>query len=222
MNFIFMLTQDDRTVANCLDVLEEVAECGLSHIGFKDIGVDKAQLLDLTQAIRELGATSYLEVVSETPESALASAEMAAELSVDRLLGGTQVARTIEILAGTDIAYYPFPGKPQGHPTELGGRAEDIAADCLRFVEMGAHGVDLLAYRATEARPEDLIGAARGALPHSDLIIAGSVASAERIRDLAELKVDGFTIGTAVFERQFAPQEPGLAAQIETVLSLLN
>jgi hypothetical protein len=222
LNFIFMLTQGDRTVPNCLDVLEEVADCGLTHIGFKDIGVDKAQLLELTAAIRELGAISYLEVVSETPDSSLASAEMAAELSVDRLLGGTEVAPTLEILTGTGIAYYPFPGRPQGHPTKLGGQAADIAADCLRFVQMGAQGVDLLAYRATEAPPEDLIAAARGALPESELIIAGSVASAGRIRDLAKLSVDGFTIGTAIFERQFVPEDPSLAAQVNRVLRLLT
>lgn len=222
MDFIFMLTKDDRTVSDCLQVLEEISACGLTHIGFKDIGVEKAQLLELTAAIRALGATSYLEVVSESPESSLASARMACELSVDCLLGGTEVTETLEILEGTGIAYYPFPGKPQGHPTRLGGQPEDIAADCRRFVELGAGGVDLLAYRAFEAKPEDLVAAARGALDNSRLIIAGSIASAERIQDLGEMGVDGFTIGTAVFDKIVAPGEPTLAGQIDYVLSLLG
>ena len=34
MDFIFMLTRDDRTVADCIDVLGSVADLGLGHIGF--------------------------------------------------------------------------------------------------------------------------------------------------------------------------------------------
>ena len=44
MNFIFMLTRQDRTVADCLDVLAQIAPLGLKHIGFKDIGVDPQTL----------------------------------------------------------------------------------------------------------------------------------------------------------------------------------
>ncbi len=46
-----MLTRQDRTVENCLAVLEEIAPLGLTHIGFKDIGVD-AQTLHLLNARR--------------------------------------------------------------------------------------------------------------------------------------------------------------------------
>ena len=69
MDFIFMLTRNDRTVVDCLEVLESVSSLGLKHIGFKDVGVPTKTLKALTTAIKDMGATSYLEVVSETPEA---------------------------------------------------------------------------------------------------------------------------------------------------------
>ena len=47
LDFIFMLTRADRTVDDCLEVLEEVAGLGLSHIGFKDVGVAPDRLATL-------------------------------------------------------------------------------------------------------------------------------------------------------------------------------
>src|SRR3954469_10795547 len=125
MDFIFMLTRGDKTVEDALDVLEQIAPLGLGHIGFKDVGVEPKVLRMLTARIRTLGATSYMEVVSETPEACLRSATVARDLGVDRLLGGTDVARITEILAGTHTAYFPFPGFPSGHSTKLGGTAAD-------------------------------------------------------------------------------------------------
>ncbi len=230
MYFIFMLTRDDRTVADCLEVIDRVLPLGLQHIGFKDIGVEPETLALLTKKIRVGGATSYLEVVSETPEAALQSAQMAVRLGVDRLLGGTDVAPTLEILAGSGVAYYPFPGRPKDHPTLLGGSPAEVAEDCRRFMAAGAAGVDLLAYRATEAEPMALIEAARdaldtkrspGAIP-GELIIAGSIDSPARIAGLRAAGVDGFTIGSAIFDDSFAPETPGLIAQIESVLAAVG
>ena len=69
MNFIFMLTHGDKTVENCLEVLDVVLPLGLEHIGFKDVGVPGDVLHLLNRRIREAGVTSYMEVVSETPEA---------------------------------------------------------------------------------------------------------------------------------------------------------
>ena len=41
--FIFMLTHNDRTVDNALEVLEQVKDTGLRHIGFKDVGATPAK-----------------------------------------------------------------------------------------------------------------------------------------------------------------------------------
>ncbi len=95
---------------------------GLKHVGFKDVGVPPSTLAALHGAIRASGATSYMEVVSTTPETCLNSARVAVELGVDCLLGGTDVAAMQEIVAGSKIQTFPFPGFPRGHPTKLAAR----------------------------------------------------------------------------------------------------
>ena len=60
MDFIFMLTRDDKTVEDCTEVFDIISSCGIKHIGFKDVGVDDATLAALVQRIRGAGATSYM------------------------------------------------------------------------------------------------------------------------------------------------------------------
>jgi hypothetical protein len=222
VDFIFMLTQADRTVGDCLAVLEEIAPLGLRHIGFKDVGADSQTLRRLNRRIHDLGAQSYLEVVATSPQAALQSAEMAVELGVDCLLGGTQVVETLAILLGSGIAYFPFPGRPYGHPTQLGGIAADVAAQSADYMALGCAGVDLLAYRATEAEPLDLVHAARRGLgPDGRLICAGGVDSPARIAALAAAGCDAFTVGSAVFDGTFASVRPGVMSQIEMIMACL-
>ncbi len=214
-----MLTRGDKTVEDCIDVLAQIAPLGLRHIGFKDVGVEPAVLHTLADRIRALGAISYMEVVSETPEACLNSARVARELGIDRLLGGTDVPRVREILDGTQTAYYPFPGFPSGHPTRLAGRITDVTSHCQAFRAAGCAGADLLAYRATEADPLDLIRAARRGLGDGYLIVAGSIASAAHIRAVADAGADAFTIGTAVFDGSYSPRKGSLLSQLSDVLA---
>jgi hypothetical protein len=220
VDFIFMLTRGDRTIEDCLEVMREIAPVGLGHIGFKDVGVDFATLQKLTEAIRRAGAVSYMEVVSETPEACLRSAEVAKRLGVDRLLGGTDVKRVRDILDGTQTQYYPFSGFPSGHPTRLGGQASDIEAHCTRFMTEGCGGTDLLAYRATAADPLDLVRAARRGLGTAGrLIVAGSITSRERIAAIAAAGADAFTIGTAVFDGSYSPRKGSILSQLAEVMA---
>ncbi len=217
MDFIFMLTRADRTVEDCLEVFDSIKDTGVRHVGFKDLGADRASLGELHGRIKAAGATSYMEVVSTTSEACLDSARTARELGVDCLLGGFEVAATLELLAGSDIAYYPFPGRPEGHPTRLCGGPEEVAADCRRMEAAGCAGADLLAYRALDADPLALVEAARAALS-GELIVAGGIDSPAQIRALAAAGVDAFTIGTAAFDGAFAPGKSGLRAQIADIL----
>jgi hypothetical protein len=218
MDFIFMLTRHDQTIEDCLEVMESIAPLALAHVGFKDVGVDAATLRSLNERIKKSGATSYMEVVSTSKEACLRSARVAADIGVDRLLGGTDVREVLDILDGTGIGYYPFAGTPIGHPTRLGGNPEQVAAQCREFLQAGCAGVDLLAYRATEAEPLDLVRAARQALPGAGLIVAGSIDSAARIRALADAGTDAFTIGSAVFDGSYSPTKGAITSQLRDVL----
>lgn len=219
MDFIFMLTRGDKTVEDCVEVLEEIAPLHLGHVGFKDVGVEPKTLHVLADRIRALGAISYMEVVSETPEACLRSARVARELGIDRLLGGTDVKAITDILAGTHTDYFPFPGFPSGHPTKLGGSPADVTAHCESFRAAGCAGADLLAYRATEAQPLDLIRAARKGLGNGYLIVAGSITSRERIKAVAEAGANAFTIGTAVFDGSYNPRKGSILSQLGDVVA---
>ena len=217
MDFVFMLTRSDQTVTDCLEVLDDIRPLGLTHIGFKDVGVSPDVLAELARRIKAAGSTTYMEVVSTSREACLRSARVARDIGIDRLLGGTQVEEVLEILAGSAVRYLPFPGRPFEHPTKLAGSPAQVKEDCRRFQAMGCAGVDLLAYRATEADPLELVRAARRG---SDgiLLVAGSVHTPAQIRDLAAAGADAFTIGSAVFDGSFAPRLGCLRSQLRAVL----
>lgn len=212
-----MLTRADQTVPDGLDVLDDIASVPLTHIGFKDVGVPADVLVELHRRIKARGATSYMEVVSTTPEACLRSARIAREIGVDRLLGGTQVEEVMQILAGSSTQYLPFPGRPFDHPTKLAGSAAQVEEDSRRYRERGCAGVDLLAYRATEADPLELVRAARRGTD-GVLLVAGAVKTAAQIRALAAAGADAFTVGSAAFDGSFSPHVGSLRSQLRAVL----
>ena len=212
-----MLTRNDATVEDADDVVDAACDLGVRHIGFKDVGVPPATMADLVRRVRQRGGVCYLEVVSTTPEAVSRSLETGRSLGVDRILGGTDLDAAQRIL-GELSGYFPFPGRPVGHPTRLDGTAALVAEHCRAARERGCGGVDLLAYRATEADPLDLVRAARAALAGATLIVAGSVRSTQQIHALAAAGVDAFTIGSAVFDGSFSPAKAAFDGQILAIL----
>ena len=219
IEFIFMLTHNDRTIPDARAVYDEVRDSGLRYVGFKDIGLPVPELRALADAMRADGREVMLEVVSEDKDDELRSIHAALEIGVDWLLGGTHPDEALEVLAGAErtIRYCPFPGRVIGHPSLLRGTIEEIAEDAARLTSRpGVHGLDLLAYRYDGDVPA-LTEAVRAASA-GPVIAAGSVDSLERIQTLRRIGVWGFTIGGAIFEGRFEGA-PSVRAQIDTVLA---
>jgi hypothetical protein len=215
IEFIFMLTRDDRTIADAREVYASIADTGVRHVGCKDLGLERDELGALMADIRAKGHTSYLEVVSETEEATLESARVAAEIVPDYLIGGTLIEPVQEILAATQVKFCPYIGHVIDHPCLLRGSIEEIAADAARAEELGVDGINLLAYRYdrdVNALVEAVVRAT--SLP---VIAAGSVDSAERIRALEQRGVWAFTIGTAALDGKLVADAP-LERQLEYVL----
>jgi len=210
-----MLTRDDRTLPDAQSIWEDVASVGVTHVGCKDVGLPEPQLASFLSAVRAAGHTTHLEVVSETPEDELRSAEVALRVAPDYLIGGTQVEPVMELIAGSGMKYFPYVGQIVGHPCLLRGSIDQICEDARRVEQLGADGINLLAYRYDGDAPAlvEAVGAATG-LP---LICAGSVDSTARIAQLAELGVWAFTVGTAALDTRFV--EGGtLADQLTAIL----
>ena len=139
MDFIFMLTRHDRTIDDAEDIIDLVSDIGVRHIGFKDIGVPRETLERVVERIRAHQGICYLEVVSTTPDAVTASLATGATLGVDCILGGTDLDAAGRVL-GTLARYFPFPGRPVGHPTRLEGTPAQVEHAQVALAERDALG----------------------------------------------------------------------------------
>ena len=213
-----MLTHNDSTVGNALEVLEQVASTGLRHIGFKDIGATAAKQRELADAAHAAGLIVYLEIVSVDKVDEMNSIDAAIVAGVDWILGGKFADDAVRKLAGTGIRFAPFPGRIVGHPSALEGTIEEIAAHAAELTSMdGVDGVDLLAYRHTSVDVLELTAAVVRA-SHGPVIAAGSVVSEAQITGLAKAGAWGFTIGGAIFDG-LLPGEKDVVSQVRTALA---
>lgn len=110
-------------------------------------------------------------------------------------------------------------GRDIGKDRLLGGTAKDIEDHTRAFMAQGCAGVDLLAYRAVEEDPVNLVKAAKKGIGSGILMVAGSINSPERIRAMAEAGADLFTIGGAVFDGSFSPRKGSIRSQLTDVLA---
>jgi hypothetical protein len=217
IEFVFMLTHHDRTVADPLSVYQELRGAGLRYIGFKDMGAPVAVLHDVCVKAQNDGLEVMLEVVSTSQQDELRSVAAAAEIGVDWVLGGTHPATGRQALAGSSARYCPFPGTVTGHPSVLTGEIAEIADSAREITALdGVFGLDLLAYRHPTA---DVAALTRAVVEASGgpVIAAGSVASVAQVETLAAAGAWGFTIGGAIFEGRL-PGGPSVAGQVREVL----
>jgi hypothetical protein len=149
----------------------------------------------------------------------------ALDIGVEWLLGGTHPDEALSILdqvgpPGTPgrPRYCPFPGHIVGHPSVLTGTLQEITDSARELTARpGVDGLDLLAYRwdgDVPALTRSVVDASAG-----PVIAAGSVDSAQRIRDLAAAGAWAFTIGGAIFDHRL-PVEPTVRAQVDHALEL--
>ena len=221
IEFIFMLTHSDSTIADALDYVDTLADTGLHYIGFKDVGATPERQRQIAQAARDAGFETMLEVVSTTREDEINSVRAALAAGVDWILGGTQPDAVLPMLEGSTVRYCPFPGRIVGHPSVLEGEIDEIAASAATLsARPGVFGLDLMAYRHATADIEvltrEVVKASQG-----PVIAAGSVVSDEQIAVLAAAGAWGFTIGSAIFDGRFTGA-PDVAAQVRHVLDVAS
>lgn len=221
IDFIFMLTRNDRTVADAASHVATALQAGVGHIGFKDVGLPFAALAELVARIRDGGAKVYLEVVSLDRDSEVRSVLAAVDLGVDCLLGGTHVGDVLPLIRSTGIRYFPFPGRITGHPSVLEGTHDEIVASAAALAAHdGVAGLDLLAYRADGDVPPLIEAVCRAA--GKPVIVAGSIDSPQRIAAVKAAGAAAFTIGTAALDGRFAAGGPALADQLRAIRACLG
>jgi|ECHnycMinimDraft_1075156.scaffolds.fasta_scaffold07710_2 2,4-dienoyl-CoA reductase-like NADH-dependent reductase (Old Yellow Enzyme family) len=221
MQFIPMLTYNDLTVKNAIDVLLEIADTGITSIGFKNVGLEFNKQKELVKLAKSKGLTTYMEVVSTSKEEAVRSFQLAVKLGVDNVMGGTFPEEMVKMVRNESkkIGTYPFIGKVYGHPNLLAGKIEVFLEQLSLLEQMGVDGLDLLAFRYQEGDPYELLYKITSStrLP---VIVAGSIDSLEKISKIHKLGAWGFTVGTAMFDKAFA--NGSIADQVYCILNHLK
>ena len=216
-DFIFMLTRNDRTVADAEIHARTAIALGIRHIGFKDVGLPVSALAKLASTIKNAGAKTYIEVVSLDRQSEIRSVMTAIDLGIDFLLGGTHVEDVLPLLEGQSIRYYPFPGHIVGHPSVLEGSEIEIVESAVALARhSGVSGLDLLAYRSAGNAPS-LVQAVCKAVA-KPVIVAGSIDCPEQIALVRHGGAAGFTIGTSALDGRFPAKDRDLVSQLRAII----
>lgn len=200
---VIMLTHNDLTVKNAMEVFESCKDLPVKNWGFKDVGIPVDEMIELNKAMKAAGKTTYLEVVTYTEEECLQGAQLAIDCGFDYLTGTVFFPSIVEKMKGTGIEYHPFGGEVGGSPVKLTGSIDEIVADCRRIMAQGADGIDLTAYRYADGDPLELTKAVAEAVGYEKVMMAGSIGSKERIRIMEELGLSGYTMGSALFNSVF-------------------
>jgi hypothetical protein len=200
---IVMLTYNDKTVENALDLFNEMKDTPVTHWGFKDVGLPPEKMKEVVDSMNAAGKTTYLEVVSLTEEEGLSGAKLAVECGFNILMGTVFFDSINDYLKDKPVKYYPFPGHVHSHPSILDGTIEEIVQHARDMEAKGVDGMDLLTYRYTGDAPtllKEVVKATR--VP---IVSAGSIDAYDRIAEVRDTGAWGFTIGTAFFEKKFIP-----------------
>ena len=217
---IVMLTQNDQTTKYANKIFHECRDLPIDYWGFKNIGISESEMCELICAMKEEGKRTFLEVVTYTKESCLASAKFACKHKLDFLLGTLFYPDVWNYLKSEDIQYYPFIGNVSDNPSILSGSPEDMMHESDRFLAESIPGIDLLAFRYMNGDPIHL---AHKIVEHTRLnvILAGSINSIERIKTVNVINPWGFTIGSALFTQNFV-KGGGFRENLEKVLEVMD
>lgn len=216
---IVMLTHNDRTVQNALETFESCKDLDVEFWGFKDVGLPKEQMRELIDAMKKANKKTFLEVVTYSEEECMAGAKTAVDLGFDYLMGTIYYDSVLQYLRTQDIKYLPFCGQVSGSPSVLEGTFDEIIADAKSLLSKdGVYGIDLLAFRH-----QDGAGLARAYCKSicEPVVIAGSINSHSRIDFIDEIKPWAFTMGSALFTKNFVP-DGDFRANLADVVSYMN
>ena len=217
-NIIIMLTHNDQTVKNALSVFETSKDLPVAFWGFKDVGLERAEMKKLVDAMKQAGKTTFLEVVSYSEEACMEGAKTAVDLGFDYLMGTVYHKSVFDYLKTQQIKFLPFCGKVYGSPSVLEGTIDEVIADAESLLEKGVDGIDLLAFRHENGAS---LAEAYCLRVDKPVVIAGSINSPERLEFISRINPWGFTMGSALFTENFAPGE-SFRKNLEVVIDCMS
>jgi len=198
---IVMLTHNDKTVDNAIEVFEAAKDTPAKYWGFKEIGLAQDKMKALVGMMKDAGKTTFLEVVEYTEQECIAGAKIGVECGFDILMGTMYFDSVRDIAKEAGMKYMPFVGDIHGRPSVLGGTIDGMIEEANGLIEKGVDGIDLLAYRFT-GDAEALIARFVDEV-NLPVCIAGSIKSFERLDYMNQVGPWTYTIGSAFFDNDF-------------------
>ena len=216
---VVMLTYDDVTVKDAYEVFDSCKDLDVRHWGFKNVGLPKDEMARVAGAMKNAGKSTYLEVVTYDEASCLDGAKAAVECGFDQLMGTLYFPSVHRYLDEHGLVYKPFVGKVSGSPSVLEGSFQEIIDDAKGLMAKGITGFDILAYRHVDDG-EKLARLFCKAVD-AEICIAGSISSWGRIDTMFDIGPWGFTMGSALFDKKFAP-EGDFRDNLSAVVNYMN
>ena len=179
---IIMLTHNDKTVPDAIEIFEENKDLPIQYWGFKDVGMEPAKMKVLCDKMHEAGKTAFLEVVSYSEEECMRGAKLAVDCGFDYLLGTLYYDSVAAYIKEHGLKYCPFAGKVSQSPS--------------------VYGTDLLGYRYVDGDP-NVLAAEYIKNAKRPVCLAGSIGSEERMKLVKEMNPWTFTMGSALFTKNF-------------------
>lgn len=197
---VAMMTHNDITVTNALEVFESNKHAKTEYWGFKDDGISLEDAAVLIDAMKRAGKRVLLEPLTLNEDEAVAWAHLAAEKEVDGVLG-FYFDTVRDILKKARVKYFP----PFGQRTmdqRLLGTPQELAAAAIETLRKGPEGVRLSAFRYIDGDPIAMAKVVIAAIRSEgkEFMLTGSVNDFARIDFVKEMQPWGFTIGGALFE----------------------
>lgn len=214
---IVMLTENDRTVPNAIEVLSECKNLSAKYFGIKTEPLSLSEMKRFTDAVHDMDRIAVFESVTYNERKGLADAEKAVFCKCDILLGTKYSDSINEICRKNGIKYMPFIGNPYGVPSILEGSLMDFREDMENTLKNGTYGVDFLALRYNGDSHEMMKNVFSLGIK-TEVCIAGSIDSCEKLSEVLAFNPSFITVGSAFFANRFCST---FQQQIEKVLSFI-
>ena len=203
-NLIVMLTIHDLTEKDACEIFVECKDIEeVKHWGFKNVGLPAGEMKRLVRAMKDAKKTTFLEVVTYDEASCMEAAKICVDCGFDALMGTVYYPSVHQYLDEHKMTYSPFVGKVSGSPSILEGTNEEIIQNAKDLMAKGIQDFDILAYRHV-VDGEKLAREFCAAID-ARVVIAGSISSYERIDTMFAIAPWGFTMGSALFSKNFVP-----------------
>lgn len=212
---IVMLTHNDVTSKDSMQIFDGAKDAPAEYWGFKDVGLAEPEMLKLVQAMHAAGKKVFLETLSYSEADTMKAAQLALRCGFDFLLGGSYYRGVADYTEQNGIKFSPFVG--HRHNGNLYGDVDELIEQVRQRNTKNVYGLNVSAFRY-DGDAHELVRRLV-LVAEKPLSLVGGVNDYKRLEAVRDSGCWAFTIGGAFFENKFGE---GFANQIEAVQNFLH